>query len=239
MNKPCGTQGEIINFPFKDIQDIFYNQNGIELEIKDGILYVGVDDETKLEEAKEVARLYLSAWSERQNIKVGVDFNHTWKTNARGIQDHFIKMYDYVKVTDRVQIQAVTHQIEIRATASLVTQKMYDSASPAEDTLMVNKALKDSTLKKALFYFSEEVIDDDKPLYGIYKAIEVISHKLGKDGRKQLGELAGKSKTYVHDIMQTTDGQRHANPAGQRKLTDDECKERAKILINAYANSLS
>lgn len=57
MNKPCGTQGEIINFPFKDIQDIFYNQNGIDLEVKDGILYVGVDDETKLEEAKEVARL--------------------------------------------------------------------------------------------------------------------------------------------------------------------------------------
>jgi hypothetical protein len=65
MNKLFGAQGEIANFPFKDVHAPFYNHNGIEIEVKDGILFVGVDDETKLEEAKDLARLYLFAWSER------------------------------------------------------------------------------------------------------------------------------------------------------------------------------
>jgi hypothetical protein len=240
MNKLCGAQGEIVNFPFKDVHDIFYNQNGIEIEIKEGNLYVGVDDEAKLDEAKELAHLHLFAWSLRQNIKVGVDFNHTWKTNAQGNQDNFLDLHDNVRVVDHLQIQTVTHQVSIKGSALIVTQEMHDSASPANDTSMVNKALKDKTLKNALRYFSEEVVDDDRPLYGIYKALEVIAHHLGggRDGWRQLGVLAGQNEVFVTDVKQTTQLQRHAVTPAHRRLTDDECKERAKILIHAYANSL-
>jgi hypothetical protein len=116
---------------------------------------------------------------------------------------------------------------------------MHDSASPANDTSMVNKALKDKTLKNALHYFSEEVVDDDRPLYGVYKALEVIAHHLGRrDGWRQLGVLAGQNEAFVTDIRQTTQLQRHAVTSAHRRLTDDECKELAKILIHAYANSL-
>ena len=59
---------------------------------------------------------------------------------------------------------------------------------------MVSKALGDTTLRTALRYFNEEVVDDNRPLYGIYKAIEVIAHHLGNDGWKQLAALAGKNK---------------------------------------------
>ncbi|HYT40977.1 MAG TPA: hypothetical protein VEP90_01405 [Methylomirabilota bacterium] len=247
MNKLFGAQGEIANFPFKDLHAPFYNQNGIEIEIKDGILYVGVDDESKLEEAKELARLYLFAWSERQNIKVGVDFNHTWKTSAQGNEHHFLEIHDTAQVTDRVQIQTVTHQVTIKGTASIVTQQMYDSASPVNDTPMVNKALKDTTLKNALRYFSEEIVNSDKPLSGVYKALEEITRHMGKGseskGRTELVKLVGETKKYVDDIMETTQTDRHSEEwlalkKAKAVFSDNECKERARILINAYANTL-
>jgi hypothetical protein len=249
MNKSYGAQGEIANFPFKDVHAPFYNDNGIEIEIKDGILYVGVDDESKLEKAIELARTYLSAWSLRQNIKVGVDFNHTWKTNAQGDEAHFLELHETAQVTDRVQIQTVTHQVtrNARGIAKVVTQQMYDSASPANDTPMVNKALKDTTLNNALRYFSEEIVNNDKPLIGVYKAIEEITRHMGKGsetkGRTVLAKLVGQTKKYVDDIMETTQTDRHsekwlAKEKAKAVLSDNECKERARLLINAYANSL-
>jgi hypothetical protein len=249
MNKPYGAQGEIANFPFKDVHAPFYNDNGIEIEVKDGILYVGVDNESKLEKAKELARTYLSAWSLRQNIKVGVDFNHTWKTNVRGNEAHFLELHETAQVSDRVQIQTVTHQGTRNATgrAKIVTQQMYDSASPANDTPMVNKALQDTTLKNALRYFSEEIVSDNRPLIGVYKAIQELALHLGKGserkGKAELAKLIGKNEKYVSDIMETTQTDRHSSEwlalkKAKAVLSDNECKERARLLINAYANSL-
>src|ERR1700682_5718313 len=111
MNKPYGVQGEIINFPFKDLHETFYNQDGIEIEIKDGILYVGTDDEKNLEEAKDIACLYLAAWSLRQNIKTKVDFNHSWQTNSEGNRHPSLEPSDNVQLTERLQIQTTTHQV--------------------------------------------------------------------------------------------------------------------------------
>ncbi len=236
MNKPYGIQGEIINFPFKDVCEVFYNPDGTEIEIRDGILYVGVDDENQLEEAKNIAELYLDAWAFRQNIKVSVNFNHTWKTNAEGHKDHFLGIHDAAKAVERVQIQTTTHQVTIQGTALIVTQEMHDSASPINDTLIVNKALNDDTLKHALHYFNEEIIDDDKPLYGIYKALEIIAHHVG--GWRQLAALAGQNESFATDVRQTTQLQRHAVTPANRRLTENECKERAKLLIQAYADSL-
>lgn len=241
MNKPFGTQGEIANFPFKDLQETFYNQGGIEIEIKDGIMFIGVDDESKLNSAKELARLYLSIWSERQNIKIGVDFNHTWKTNPQGGKDHFLELHDGVKVTERVQIQTVTHQVTMQGKARIVTQQMHDSASFTNDSPVLKKALKYPALKSALQHFSQEVVDDERPLYGVYKALEAITGYLDtneKEGRKKLAGLAGQPFSYVDDVMQTTQTKRHNNTSAIRKLDDTECKQRAKILIDAFANSL-
>ena len=84
MKKRFGTQGKIIGFPFKDLHETFYNQGGIEIEIKDGVLYVGVDDQNRLKEAKAIARLYLATWSKRQQIKTKVNFNNSWQTNSDG-----------------------------------------------------------------------------------------------------------------------------------------------------------
>jgi hypothetical protein len=241
MNKPFGTQGDIDNFPFKDLQETFYDQDGIEIEVQDGIMFIGVDDENKLDTAKELACLYLSIWTERQNIKVGADFNHKWRANSQGGKDHFLELHDTAKVTDRVQIRTVTHQVTIKGSARIVTQEMHDNASFTNDSAMLKKALKYPALKSALFHFSQEIVDDERPLYGVYKALDAIIAHLDikeKKGRKKLADLAGQSFSYVDDVMQTTQTKRHNKTNATRKLDDIECNQRAKTLIDAFSNSL-
>ena len=60
MNKSFGLQGDIINFPYEDLTEPFHDEDGIEIQVKDGIMLIGVDDENKLDTAKELAGLYLS-----------------------------------------------------------------------------------------------------------------------------------------------------------------------------------
>lgn len=115
-----------------------------------------------------------------------------------------------------------------------------DSRSFAQQADFVQKIAKDPALASAIQYFSEEVIIDDKPLYGIYKALEALTAALGKDGRTALGNLAGQGKKYVDDVMQTAQITRHHDdPHAKQVLTDAECKERARTLIAAYAENES
>jgi hypothetical protein len=246
MNKPFGAQGEITNFPFKDLHETFYNQDGVELEIKGGVLYVGVDDEADLEAAKDLARLYLAAWSERQRIKTTVDFNHTWQTNSQGNKNYSLALGDNLKPVERLQMQTTTHQVTIKGTARIVTQQMHDSASFTHDVAMQQKAQKYPVLKDALLYYNEEIVDDDRPLYGVYKALEAIvtylqtTYNLEKnDARKKLAGLAGQPRSYVIDVIQTAEVKRHHKTNSTRKISDEECQQRAKILIDAFASSLS
>jgi hypothetical protein len=242
MNKPFGAQGEIINFPFKDLHETFYNQDGVELEINAGILSVGVDDEAKLEEAKALACLRLAAWSERQQIKTKVNFNHFWQTDSVGNKNHGLDLKDSVNPAEHLQMQTTTHQISLKVTYSIVTQQMIDSASFTNDEAIIQKAQKYPALKHALLYYNEEIVDDERPLYGVYKALEAITsslHKNEKEGRKLLAKLAGQPFSFVDDVMQTTQVERHHTTSAIRKISDEECRHRAKILIDVFASSLS
>lgn len=239
MNKPYGAQGEIQGFPFKDLHETFYNQGGIEIEVTEGILRVGVSDPDNLEEAKERTQLYLSAWAARHNIRLSVIFNHVWRPNQQGGQDHALTFEEQVKVRDRVQVQVTTHQIQVPLSYAVVTEEMRDTASFTNDETMVQKAGRHPALKSALLYYSQEVVDDERPLYGVYKAIEAMIGSLsGRDKRNDLANMAGQPRSYVDDVMQTTQVRRHHSTTGTRRLSDEECRERAKILIDAYANSL-
>lgn len=247
MNKPFGAQGEIINFPFKDLQETLYDRDGIELAIQGGILYVGVDEQADLEKAKDMARLRLAAWSERHQIKTTVDFNHSWQAIPQGIKNHNVTFRASVQPVARLQVQTTTHQITIQGvTASVITQQLPDSASFTHDEAMVQKAQKYPALKSALLYYNEEIVDDDRPLYGIYKALEGIitslqeTYKLDeKKARKKLAELVCQPLAYVEDVIQTSNVKRHHKTSASKKLEDDECQRRAKILIDAFARFLS
>ena len=241
MNKPYGAQGEILNFPFKDLQETFYDQDGIELTVDGGVLSVGVDDRHTLEEAKELAQLYLAAWTVRQDIKVQVTFNHVWEPNQQGGQHHSLTLEDRVRAVDRVQVHVTTHRIQLPLTYTVVSQQMRDSASFTGDAPMLQKAQRYAALKSALLYYSQEVVDDDRPLYGVYKALEAMIDHLAQnqsDGRRALARLAGQPRSYVDDVMQTAQVRRHHRTTGTRRLTDEECRQRAKLLIDTFARSL-
>lgn len=97
--------------------------------------------------------------------------------------------------------------------------------------------LQDPVLAEAIEHFTSEVVDDKCPLYGIYKSIEVITKHMG---RKNLALLAKKPEKFVQDLMETANSQRHPTISGEskRKLSDQECQSRARLLIQAYMDSL-
>jgi hypothetical protein len=120
-------------------------------------------------------------------------------------------------------------------------QQMRDSASFTGDAPMLQKAQRYAALKSALLYYSQEVVDDDRPLYGVYKALEAMIDHLGQnqsDGRRALARLAGQPRSYIDDVMQTAQVRRHHRTTGTRRLTDEECRQRAKLLIDIFARSL-
>ena len=241
MNTLYGFSVDLKGYPWYDLAEEF-EQDGIKFKVAMGRMEIGFEKEEEVEKAKMLAQTYINAQSLRTGQKIHLEFNHSWQPNASGGKHHSLTLSEEVKVSDRVQIGRQTHQVTITGMVSIANQQIHDSASFINDKIMVEKALKDSTLEQALGYYSQEVVEDDKPLYGIYKALEVITNQLGKgketEGRKLLAQLAGKPHSFVDDVMQTTQPQRHAITLAIRKITDEECKERAKVLIQTYADTI-
>ncbi len=222
-------------------QDVTYEQeqDGILLKVHDGVMelhYDSIEDEAK---ARNLATAYVNAYILRSGHKVAADFNHKWQKSKTGQTHHALNLEATVTVSERLQVQ-VTHQRTIQGKARIVTQKAYDSASFVNDEEMAAKAVVDETLCSALSYYANQVIDADQPMAGIYNAIEVVTNHLGggSEGRKKLAALAGKSKTYVGDLMQSTQHARHPKTNANVNLPLEECKARAKLLIDAYAQSI-
>ena len=97
-------------------------------------------------------------------------------------------------------------------------------------------------LRNALKHFSQEVVDDDRPSYGIHTALEELLSACGdgSTGRSKLGAVAGHDKTFVDEVMLTAQTERHfPGYKASRVLSDQEYRDRARALIDAYANSVS
>jgi len=77
----------------------------------------------------------------------------------------------------------VVHRVSCEVKARIVGKS--DSASFLANQSLVEKNLKDETLKQALGFYSEKVVDEKRPLYGIYKALEVLIDKLRTGGKKR------------------------------------------------------
>jgi hypothetical protein len=56
--------------------------------------------------------------------------------------------------------------------------------------------------------------------------------------KKELARLVGESKSYVKEVMRTTQVERHAVTDDRRIMSDDEARERAARLIEAYARKV-
>lgn len=136
-----------------------------------------------------------------------------------------------LKVTADIRVNTVTMK-----GSGFIVSAGFDSAKLSSYSTQVSKSQKNPALAKALMYFSEEVVDSDRPLYGVYKALEELSHTLG--GRDKLAALVNRPEKYVGDVMETTQHTRHARTQSRQLLSDAECRERARVLIEAYEKSI-
>lgn len=241
MNKPFGMQGEIQNYPYKEFTEVSYDQDGIKIEVKDSLMIIGVDEEEKLVDAKMIADLLIILWSKSENRKLKVNYNQKWSLNDQNERVTRLLLIDSVHLSDKVE--TVLRQVDIYGKSSIIRSEK-DGASFKNHLALLMKAKKHTALKDALLYFSDEVIDVEKPLYGIYKAIEAMYQYFSKDDKKklwaitQLAAIINENPDYVKEILSSTHETRHHDPRKKAIIQDSDCIERTKRLIDAFANFL-
>ncbi len=239
--KLFGFKGTIT--PTAVVKDLSENweQDEISFAIKDGIFEAKYSDKSEKEKALATANLYIQSWNLEHNSKLTIDFNHFWEPKENGGTAHGLTLGENIKVSERVMINTITHSLSFSVKAKIVGKS--DSASFSANQALVEKATKDATLQEAIRFYSDEVVDEKRPLYGVYKALEVLIGKLRVGAKEEygmevLGRLAGKNKNYVKAVKETTQLQRHAKTSARKLLSEQECRDRVRILIKAYANSV-
>ena len=211
-----------------------WEHDGISLSVKNGVFEINYLDKDEEDKARKIADTYLYAWSLKHNTKINADFNHSWGPKEDGGKNLKISLSENIKVSDRVIVNQVSFDVKARIVGK------FDSSSFVNEQELVEKSINNESLRKALEFFSEEVVDEKRPLYGVYKAIEELTHALGgsRKGREALGRLAGCGKRYVSELMGSTQHQRHAKTKARKIFSEHECRSRANELIEAYADSI-
>jgi hypothetical protein len=238
MDTTFGLRGSIV--PASALGDFAesFTDGPFQISVNNGVIEIGYEDEWQAEAARKIIRQYLDAASFARQQPLRANVNQSWRKRPEGGKDFGVSFSETVHVTD--DLQATTTTVRQTGTAFLV--KAFDSRSLASQREITSKARKHPALSSALQYLNEEVVGDDRPLYGIYKALEALTGALDNDGRglARLGALAGQSKKFVSAVMETAQTTRHhADPNARTLLSESECRERARRLIAAYAQSLS
>lgn len=228
---PFGWRGQIepVTVQVEPIENSL--ADNIKITIKDHVLEVGYQTEEDSERAIQLAKQFISAWIFDHDCKITVDLSQSWRTREDGGKAFMVHATATLITSGSI---SVIGQV-IDANGNIVKQQ-----NP--DITLMRKAASNAVLSKALQYYTEEVVDQDRPLYGVYKAIEELTTHLGElyktNGRECLGKLVEQNKDFVADLMETTQLQRHARTTARSRLTEQECRSRAKALIQGYANSL-
>lgn len=236
MDTTFGLRGSII--PAGALGDFAesFTDAPFQISVNNGVIEIGYEDESQAEAAREIIRQYLDAASFARQQPLSANVNQSWRKRPEGGKDFAVSFSGTVHVT--ADLQPTTTRVTQTGTAFIV--KAFDSRSLASQREITSKARKHPALSSALRYLNEEVVGDDRPLYGIYKALEALTLALGSNGRARLGALAGQDKKFVSDVMETAQTTRHhADPNAKALLSESECRERARRLIAAYAQSLS
>ena len=126
-----------------------WEQHGISFNIKEGVFEVRFSSESDEERARDLANLFVNAWSFQQGTKLSVEFNHSWKPKSNGGSFHSLVIQDTVKFSDRLTI---VNSVITTAKARII--KKSDSASFVANRSMVEKWLNDKNLKRALEFYS-------------------------------------------------------------------------------------
>ena len=231
MDTKYGLRGAIVPAgPFKGKEESF-SFEGLPIEIKDGVIEIGFNDKADEGRARDIVRQHLEWFGVEHGVRHTVDLNQSWEMKPGGGKTIGIELNETTKVPADIRVSQVTNQGNTR-----IVSPVYDSAALSTYSSQVEKSQRHAALANALRYFSEEVLDDDRPLYGVYKALEELCHAAGGCGK--LAQFANHAEKYVSDVRETTQLTRHARTQARQLLTDAECRERARILIDAFAKSI-
>lgn len=215
-------------------QDESFPFEGFEIAISNGVFEIGFDNQADTERAREVARQFLAWFGIAHGAQYAANFNQSWEVKPDSTKTVAVSFSETVRGTADVRITVIRKDMTYAVTT-------FDSAKLSSYSAQVAKSQKDPVLGKTLAYFSEEVIDSKRPLYGVYKALEELAAAVG--GRDKLAVLVGQPEKYVSDVMQTTQHARHSSnwltrTKAARVLSDEECRARAQTLIEAYEKSI-
>lgn len=229
MDKLYGVSGKLEpDYPFIGLSKVILDSPEITVKISGGCISAEYMDPGDRTTAEETIIQILQIWSFKNGIRAKVDLNYSWQPTKDAHKTHSLAFKDEIKVNS-LFTGIIKHTID----GIIIGHDGF-----GDTKLLLEKTSRDSVLAKAIAFYSEEVIEDGRPMYGIYKALEAITKNLGKNGRKRLAQLAGESEQYVDDVMQTANTTRHAVSHSSSVLSEEDCKQRARTLIDAYANSL-
>ncbi len=182
---PFGRRGQIepSTVQVEPIDDVL--AENIRITIKDNVLEVGYQHGEDSERAIQLAKQFITAWIFDHDCKIAVDLSQSWQVREDGSKAWVVHA-EAIAIMGAGAV-SVTGQV-IDASGNVVKQ-------PNHDIALMHKAANDDVLSKALKYYTEEVVDHSRPLYGVYKAIEELTTHLSEmhktDGREYLGKLAG------------------------------------------------
>jgi hypothetical protein len=226
-----GLRGSIIPAgPFATVRETFVHDE-FYLDIENGTITIGYDDASKANIARKIVDDYLRWFSFSHNGSYKANLNQSWEHKEDGTRALNVCESLELKMTDRIIIT----RSAIQGQANIVTS-VFDSSNLATYSTLVDKSQRNAALAAALAYFCDEAVDQEHPLYGVYKALEELSNTVG--GREKLAALVNAPKSFVTDVMQTTQATRHARTDAQKVLTDEECLCRARRLIRAFADAI-
>jgi hypothetical protein len=231
MNTTFGLRGAIIPAgALGEFAESFADEP-FQVSVSNGVIEIGYEDELQAEAARELVRQYIDASSFARNRPLRADLNQSWRKRAEGGKDFASSVSDTVHLT--ADLQATT--TEVTQTGRALILAPFDNCSLASQRQMASKARNNPALSSALRYLNEEVVGDDRPLYGIYKALEALTGSLGKDGRARLGALAKEDKKFVSDVMETAQTTRHHDDPNARRATCGGCKQASFVFCRSVA----
>jgi len=175
MDKKYGLRGTIVP---QGVGDERFSFEGFQIETRDGVLEIAYADSADESRARDIVRQYLAWFSVHRGTRYTLDLDETWELKAGGAKDIGIAVADVLRHDDSIR----TTKVSIKGVSCIATAD-FDSMRVSNASEMVRKSQSETALAKALMYLSEEVVDDDRPLYGIYKAIEALTEARPPGGK--------------------------------------------------------
>jgi hypothetical protein len=158
------------------------------VELSGEQIFIGYNEPEERQQAERLVRRYVDVWAFRTGIRVEVVFDRWWRTSPTGHTDYSKELSGTIRPSGELTCHVI-YTGQRTAPASIALEHVSGFADMAflEDDALVEKAGRDPALESALRFLNEEVVDQERPLYGVYKATagrsaDHVGHESGHTG---------------------------------------------------------